>query len=68
MDVNFDVVSHLCNIDTIVHVQEALAFHGHRELVVKHAEEDVSGTLVRCRNSKVIHLAHEDDTNAIDST
>ena len=68
MTVDLYVMSCLCNIDTIVHVEEALWFHGHRELFVLHVEEDISRTWVRCRDSEVIHLAHEDDTNAIDIT
>jgi hypothetical protein len=67
MDVNFDVVSRLCNINTIVHVKEALSFHGHREFFIEHVEEDISGTRIRCRDSEIIHLSHEDDTNAVDS-
>ncbi len=67
MAVNFDVVLCLDNVDAIEHVQEALALDGHGEFLVKHAEKDIHSLLVGGCNRKVVDLAHEHNTFAVNN-
>ncbi len=66
MTVDLYIVSPLCDIDAVEHVEETLLFHGHCKLVIQHVEKDVCSTLVRCRDSEVIDLTHKDNTSAVD--
>ncbi len=66
MTVDFDVGTGLNNVDAVEHVQEALAFYWHRELLIEHIHKDVGGTVVGSSNGKVIDLRFEDDSLAVD--
>ncbi len=68
MAVDFDVVLHLDNIDPIEHVQEALTLDGHGQFLVKHAENDIGSLLVGGCNCKVVNLAHEHNTLAVNNS
>ncbi len=66
MTVDFDVGTGLNDVNAIEHVQEALAFYWHHELLIKHIHKDVSSMVVGSSNSKVFDLTFEDDSLAID--
>ncbi len=68
MAVDFDVVLCLDNVDAIEHVQEALTLDGHGQFLVKHVKKDISSPLVGGCNRKVVNLAHEHNTFAVDNS
>jgi hypothetical protein len=68
MTVNLYIVACLHDINTVEHVKETLSFDGHGEFVIEYVEEDVCSTLVRHRDGKVINLAFEDNTIAVNPT
>ncbi len=65
MTVDLDVVASLDDINTVEHVKKTLAFDGHRQFVIEHVQEDVRSTWVWGCDGKVVDLAFEDDTIAI---
>ncbi len=65
-DGNFDVVSCLVDIDTIIHIEVALAFDRYHNFVVDHVQKYISSFGVRGGNSKVVDLTHEEDRLTVD--
>lgn len=47
------------NIDTVVHVEIALAFDGYTELVIDKIEKDVGCFRIRSCNGDVVHLTFQ---------
>jgi hypothetical protein len=68
MTVDLYVVACLDDINTIEHVEETLSFDRHGEFVIKHVKKDVCSTLVWRHDGKVINLAFEDNTIAVNRT
>jgi hypothetical protein len=62
---DLDVVASLDDINTVEHVEETLAFDGHCQFVIEHVQEDVRSTWVWGCDGKVVNLAFEDDTIAV---
>jgi hypothetical protein len=67
MAVNLDIVTSLCDIDAIEHIQEALAFDGDRQAVVQHVKEYIRSALIGGSNHKVINLTLENNAFTINS-
>jgi hypothetical protein len=67
VDGNFDVVSCLVEVDTIIHIEVALAFDRYCKFVVDHVQKYISSSLsVGGGNSEVIDMTHEEDTLTVD--
>ncbi len=66
VDGNFDVVSCLVDVDTIIHIKVALAFDRYRKFVVDHVQKYISSFGIGGGNSKVVDLTHEEVTLTVD--
>jgi hypothetical protein len=67
MAVNFDIVTSLCDIHAIEHIQVALAFDGDRQAVIQHVKEYIGSALIEGGNRKVINLTLENNLFIINS-
>ena len=56
---DFYVVAHLKDINSIVRIKIALAFHGDREFVIDEVKENGGSTLIGGGDSKIIDLSFE---------
>ncbi len=65
MTIHLDIILGLCDIYSIEHVEQALPFDGHGQLIVKEVHQDVCRMLVGRCYGKVIDLTHENDAFTI---
>ena len=56
---DFYVVARLKDINSIVHIKIALAFHGDGEFVINEVKENGGSSLIGGGNSKIVDLSFE---------
>ena len=65
--VDFDIVTRLQYINSIIHVQVTLSLDRNLQAVVDHVHKDVGRLSIWHGNSKVINLLHKEDPLTVNS-
>ncbi len=67
-DVDFDVVASLEHLDAVVHVQISLSLDWDLDFIFDNVHQDFGGKFVRCCDSEIVNLPHEEDPAAVDDS
>ena len=66
LEVEFDVVTCLNDVDAIIHVQISLSLDRDFETIVDHIHKDIGGVGIGSGDGKVVILSHKQDPFTVD--